>query len=151
MDLFDKNNLELPYNELLRICQSTNIEITAEQINQVQKETIALSSGTNFFRHRPGRIGASQSKAAAHSDPALPSQSLIQRICHPELHKINTKAVRYGCKHEALAILAFEESMNKTHVNFKVVKCGLFIISRAPLDACHNRFSMFMRLLALEK
>ena len=49
---------------------------------------------TNVFKHRAGRIGASQKKkAAAHSDQALPSQSLIQRIFYPELHKINTK----GC------------------------------------------------------
>ena len=132
MDLFDKNNLELPYNELLKICQSINIEITEEQIDQVQKDTIAQSSGTNFFKHRTGRIGASQSNAAAHSDPALPSQSLIQRICYPELHKINTKAVHHGCKHEALAIRAFEDSMKKTRVNFKVVKCGLVINQEHP-------------------
>ena len=132
MDLFDKNNLELPYNELIKICQSTNIEISEEQIDQVQKDTIAQSSGANFFKHRAGRIGASQSKAAAHSDPALPSQSLIQRICYPELHKVNTKAVRHGCRHEASAIRAFEECMKKTHVNFKIVKCGLFINQEYP-------------------
>ena len=33
----------------------------------------------------------------------------------------------HGCKHEASAIRAFEESMTKTHVNFKIVKGGLFI------------------------
>ena len=115
MDMFKKENLELSYNELFKLCQSTSIEITKEKIDQVQKDTISQSSGANFFKHRAGRIGASQSKAAAHSDPALPSQSLIQRICYPELHKVNTKAVRHGCKHEASAIGAFEESMKKTH------------------------------------
>ena len=132
MDLFKKENLELSYNELLKLCQSTSIDITKEKIDQVQKDTISQSSGANFFKHRAGRIGASQSKAAAHSDPALPSQSLIQRICCPELHKVNTKAVRHGCKHEASAISAFEESMKKTHTNFKVIKCGLFINEENP-------------------
>ncbi|XP_068691131.1 uncharacterized protein [Montipora foliosa] len=115
MDMFKKKNFELSYNELLKLCQSTSIEIRKEKIDQVQKDTISQSSGANFFKHRAGRIGASQSKAAAHSDPALPSQSLIQRICYPELHKVNTKAVCHGCKHEASAISAFEESMKKTH------------------------------------
>ena len=132
MDMFKKENLELSYNELLKLCQSTSIEITKEKIDQVQKDTISQSSGANFFKHRAGRIGASQSKAVAHSDPALPSQSLIQRICYPELHKVNTKAVRHGCKHEASAISAFEESMKKTHTNFKVIKCGLFINEENP-------------------
>ena len=58
----------MPNNELLKICQSTNIQMTNQQIDQVQKDTIAQSSDTNIFKHRAGRIGASQSKAVAHSD-----------------------------------------------------------------------------------
>ena len=68
------------------------------------KDTISQLSGIIFFKHRERRIGALQSKAAAHSGPALPSQSLIQQICYTELHKVNTKAVHHGCKHEASAI-----------------------------------------------
>lgn len=38
MDLFNKNNPEMPYHdELLKISQSTNIEMSEEQIDQVQK------------------------------------------------------------------------------------------------------------------
>ena len=122
----------MPNNELLKICQSTNIQMTNQQIDQVQKDTIAQSSDTNIFKHRAGRIGASQSKAVAHSDPALPSQSLIQRICYPALHKVNTKAVHHGCQHEASAICASEESMKKTHENFRVIKCGLFVNQEHP-------------------
>ena len=96
-----------------KICQSINIQMTNQQIDQVQKDTNAQSSGTNVFKHSAGRIGASQSKAAAHSDQALSSQSLIQRICYPELHKVNTKAVLHGCQHEASAICAFEESLEE--------------------------------------
>ena len=61
-----------------------------------------------------------------------PPSLYIQRICYPELDKVNTKAVRHGCKHEASAILAFEESIKKTHANVKVVKCGLFINEEHP-------------------
>ena len=73
------------------------LRLQKKKIDQVQKDTISQSGGTNFLKHRAARIGASQSMAAAHSDAALPSQSLIQRICYPELHKVNTKAVRHGC------------------------------------------------------
>lgn len=106
-------DLELPYNELLKMCQSTSIEVTKEQIDQVQQDTVSQSSGTNLFKHRAGIIGASQSKAVAHSDPALPSLSLIQQICYPELHKVNTNTVRHGCKHEVSATPASEESLKK--------------------------------------
>lgn len=79
----------------------------------MQKDTVSQSSGTNLFKHRAGIIGASQSKAVAHSDPALPSLSLIQQICYPELHKVNTNTVRHGCKHEVSATPASEESLKK--------------------------------------
>jgi len=62
----------------------------------------------------------------------MPSQSLIQSICYPELNKLNTKAVRHGCKHEQDAINTYENAMKKEHVNFKVVKCGLIINEEYP-------------------
>ena len=34
--------------------------------------------------------------------------------------------MHHSCKREAPAILAFEEPMKKAHMNFKVVKFGLF-------------------------
>ena len=77
MDLMEKENLELPYNELLQFCLSTNIEVTKEQIDQVQKKnTISPSSGTSVFKHRTGRIGVVQCKASALSDPASNTANL---------------------------------------------------------------------------
>ena len=32
-----------------------------------------------------------------------------------------------GCKHEGLAISAYEHVMKEKHKNFKIVKCGMFI------------------------
>ena len=56
MGMFKKENLELSYNELLKLCQSTSIQITKEKIDQVQKDTISQSSGANLCKHRAGRI-----------------------------------------------------------------------------------------------
>lgn len=86
-------DVEMPYNELLKICQSTNIQMTNQQIYHEQKDTIAKSSGQTFLSIGQAGLVPHRKKAAAHSDQALPSQSLIQRIFYPELHKINTK----GC------------------------------------------------------
>lgn len=66
MDLFDAKYLKLPYNDLVKVCQEIKIEITKEQIDQVQKDTVKQAKGNNFFKHRAGRIGASQSKAVAY-------------------------------------------------------------------------------------
>ena len=100
-------------------CHEQKIVLSAEQISQIEKDTRDQAQGTNFFKHRTGRIGASQSKQASHTNPALPSQSLIQTICYPEYNKLFTKAVIHGCQHEA-------------HTNFKVEKCGMFINKDHP-------------------
>ena len=71
----------------------------------------ARQMGLHFFRHRAGRISASMSGAVCRTNPAQPSQSLIQSVCYPHLFKVNTKAVLHGCKHEADAIKAYEEEM----------------------------------------
>ncbi|XP_078349685.1 uncharacterized protein LOC144634562 [Oculina patagonica] len=131
-DHFNQKNLDLTYPELLQVCKEVKIEVTKEQIAQVERDTISQAKGNNFFKHRAGRIGASKSKAACQTNPALPSNSLIQSICYPELNKLTTDAIRHGCKHEQDAINAYEKIMKETHVNFRIVKCGLFINEEHP-------------------
>ena len=126
-DLSDPQYQDLKYPELLEVCSKQEIELSDNEITQIEKDTRTQSQGANFFKHRAGRIGASQSKQASHTDPALPSQSLIQSICYPGLNKLFCKAIQHGCEHEAQAISAFEEVMKEQHINFKIVKCGVFI------------------------
>ena len=109
-DLFNKKYLDLTYPELLKVCKEVKIEVSRDQIDQVERDTRSQAKGNNFFKHRSGRIGASLSKAACQTNPALPSQSLIQSICYPELNKLNTEAIRHGCKHEQDAITAYEKA-----------------------------------------
>ena len=86
----------------------------------------------DFFRHRAGRIGASVSGTAYHSNLAQPPQSFIKSISYPNLHKLNTKAIKHGCKYEAYAIRAYEAKMKAAHKNFKLERCGLFINQEYP-------------------
>lgn len=44
--------------------------------------------------------------------------------------------MRHGCKHEASAILAFEESMKQTHTNFKVVKLNVVSLLMRKIPGC---------------
>ena len=75
-DLFENKYLDFP--DLLKVCQEIDIKITTEQITQVERDTITQAKGANFFKHRAGRIGASQCKDACNSDPALPSQTRVK-------------------------------------------------------------------------
>ena len=131
-ELFHTDNLNLGYSELLPKCIQVQLNISAEQIKLVEESTRVQSKGTGFFKHRAGRIGASISGAVFHTNLSLPSQSLIKTICYPSLYKLNTTAVKHGCKHEDSAIQACETVMKKSHTNVQVKKCGLFINQEYP-------------------
>ena len=131
-DLFETVNLELQYPELLRKCVNVQLDISNEDISKVELDTRSQAKGSGFFRHRAGRIGASVSGAVCHCNLAQPPQSLIKGICYPHLFKVSTKATRHGCIHEDDAIKAYEVEMQKSHVNFQLTRCGLFINEQHP-------------------
>lgn len=135
-DLFETKNLELDYPELIKMCVQVTLGVSEEHINKVEISTQAQASGSGFYRHRAGRIGASQCFSAFHTNLAQPSQSLIKTICYPSLYKVNTKATRYGQKHESEAIKAYEASMKGRHVNFEVKKC-VIPQQREFISSCH--------------
>ena len=126
-DLFETGNVDLAYPELLRKCVEVTLDISDEHVNKVELNTRDQASGSGFFRHRAGRIGASESHAAFHTNIAQPSQSLIKTICYPSLYIVNTKATRHGKRHESDAVNAYEAAVKTGHVNLTVKKCGLFI------------------------
>ena len=92
-DLFETENVDLEYPDLLRKCVNLTLDISLEDINQVEIDTRSQAKGTEFFRHCAGRIGASVS-GAVNCNLAQPPQSLIKTICYPHLFKVNTKATR---------------------------------------------------------
>ena len=86
----------LSYPELLKECYSVDMVLSDEDIELIERDTIDQAKGGAFFLHRAGRIGASRSKAASHSDPAQPSQSLIKTICYPNLYRFTSQATDHG-------------------------------------------------------
>ena len=94
-DLFNTENHDMNYSELLKLCLNVNLDISDKQIKQVEKDTMSQAKGSGFFRHRAGRIGASVSGVAFHSNLAQPPQSCIKSVCS-NLYKLNTKAIKHG-------------------------------------------------------
>ena len=131
-DLFQPKFLELNYIDLLKECHKVKLTISLEDIAYMERDTVEQSKSNAFFRHRSGRIGASKSRAACHTNPSQPSQSLIKSICYPHLFSFNTAATIHGCKHEETTIQAYSSYMKQSHVNFKVTKCGTYIDPEHP-------------------
>ena len=69
-------------------------QITENEAALVELETRGQSSKKSWFAFRSGRLTASLIRNAVKTNHALPSQSLIKKICYPELYSFSTKATR---------------------------------------------------------
>ena len=72
-DLSDPKYQDLEYPELLEVCSKQEIKLSDNEITQIEKDARTQSQGVNFFKHRAGRIGASQSKHLIQTLHCLPS------------------------------------------------------------------------------
>ena len=104
--LYEPDNEELTYTELLEVCDKLSLTITQEEANLIERHTRNQAKNTAWFMQRAGRITASKMKAVYSTDPSNPAQSLISSICYPQLHKFTTAATTWGCEHEAIARMA---------------------------------------------
>ena len=80
-----------------------------------------------WYRHRAGRITASNFKAASRTNLSQPSLSLINRICYPESYKFSTEATRWGCEHEAVTREEYCNQVKRNHLNYSIMDSGLII------------------------
>ena len=48
-DLFNTENLDMNFPELLKLCLNVNLDISDEQIKQVEKDTRSQAKGSEFF------------------------------------------------------------------------------------------------------
>ena len=93
----------MEYHELLKVCETVEINVTNEMAIAVEKAMRNQSNSKLWFKNRAGRITASRMKAVCHTDAANPSQSLMKCICYPELFCFTSRQTDWGCKHEKQA------------------------------------------------
>jgi len=124
--------LKLSYNDLLDICESTEIQVTDDMAKAVEKETRSQSSSKLWYTYRAGRVTASRMKAVCHTNVANPSQSLIKSICYPEAYNFFSKQTEWGCKHEKKARDLYYKLTAQYHCNLQIADSGLVINTNWP-------------------
>ena len=139
----------MDYHELLQKCAEVNLDISRESIELIEKDTRAQARDSGFFRHRAGRIGASVSGAAFHSNLSQPPQALIKSICCPNGFKVNTKATRHGCKYEDDAIRAYENEMKKLILTLHLLDAVSLSMSNMHFYMPHQTSSEYVIAVGL--
>jgi len=122
----ESDNEELTYKELLDIGEQIVFELNIDQIQLIEVHTRAQHGCDLWFKHRAGQITTSKMKAVCHTDSTNLSQSLIKRICYPELFTFNSKQTEWGRKLEYLARQEYVKAVKKDHQNLQVSDSGLF-------------------------
>ena len=61
------------------------------------------------------------------TDPGNPSQSLINRICYPEMNRFFSNATNWGCEHEDSVRSAYANIMKDVHSGFVCKESGLIV------------------------
>ena len=134
-DLFKAEYMGLSYPDLLTKCEEyfCSITISPEQSKNIEKNTRDQACSKIWFKQRGGRVTASRFKAAACTNPAQPSQSLIKSICYPENQHFYTKQTSWGCVHEKTAYRAYISQRETDHTRFRYGSSGLVVHPSHPL------------------
>ena len=144
-DLFKWDLLGASYTDLIVECETIfeNLKVTPVQAKKIECLTRDQSRSKNWYRYRAGRVTASKFKAAACTNLAQPSLSLIKTICYPECHKFHTQATEWGCEHEKTAREAYLRKEKDFHLNLVRSESGLVVHPQysylgASPDGCIN-------------
>ena len=115
----------MEYHRLIKVCESTEINITDEMAVAVESATRSQSNSKLWFRYRAGRVTASRMKAVCRTDATNPSQSLVKSICYPESFCFTSQQTTWGCKHEKSARDLYMKAQKPKHTNLTVQDSGL--------------------------
>ena len=58
----------------------------------LEQSTWGQAGNKLWFHHREGHVTASLFKAAAKTNPCMPAQSLIKRICYPQAFNFSSES-----------------------------------------------------------
>lgn len=86
-----------PKDTILYYCENLKIEVSKEESASIEKVTRAQSGSSEWFEHRRGRITGSIAKQVATTNLLRPSDTLIKKICYPELERFaGNEVTRYA-------------------------------------------------------
>ena len=128
--LFQPEYGELPYDELLDVCQTISINITAPMAKSIEAATKAQSGSKMWFRYRAGRVTASRMQAVCHTNE---SKGLIKCICYPEAFSFTSKQTSWGCKHEKAAKELYMKKELENHHNLEIKDMDYALIHNGHL------------------
>ena len=70
------------------------LQVSLVQVMELERSTKEQTRSKLWNIHREGHITASNFKAVVKTNPCMPAESLIKKICYPQAYKFSTEATR---------------------------------------------------------
>ena len=118
-NLYKPSNLGLDDQYLLLKCDSVELSVPLQLLEEIETATISQSKSNFWFEIRAGRVTASKFKSVCATNTLNPSLSLMKQICYPIENRFSTPATNWGMKHKKEALQLFKEGMELSHQNYK--------------------------------
>lgn len=139
-DLYQPQNEDLIYSELLEVCEQVMISIDNADVTKTEMFTCDQNKSSAWYTQRAGRITASIMKSVCVSDPGNPAQSIIKWVCYPDSTKFKTVATAWGCEHKSSARITYINLMECNHTAFSYKESGLIVSLTHPfIGACPDK------------
>ena len=116
-------------DELIAECNKevfTKLKITEDEADYLRQATSLQSECILWYKHREGRITASQFGSVCQTRIEHPSTSLVKSILERQPSP-KAAALEWGSKNEAKARKEYIQSVKGNHVGFKVQTTGLHV------------------------
>ena len=106
---------------------------TSDALVQIERETKGQSDNKTWFEHRCGRITASIFPSVMHFKfTENPNNYILKKILSISSDGCRIPSIAFGKKYEPVARQQYIDSCKKSHRNFKVDTCGLYICDQYP-------------------
>lgn len=131
-NLYDEKYRNMDSGDFSLLCEKTFKEITSSEAQNdfLEEHTRKQSKSFLWHKYRTGRLTSSNFHEAARTNIKRPSTSLVKKIVYGS--NVNTKAVKWGCENESVAVAEYTKLCKQKHSNVKVISSGFYINKQYP-------------------
>ncbi|XP_070175403.1 uncharacterized protein [Littorina saxatilis] len=122
--LYKADNEALTQQQMLDLCDATNIQVSAAEVKQVEEATRGQSSSKIWHEQRHGRITASVGSECLRTNVHSPAPSLLKRICGRRVAQIKVPPIVWGNEHEEDAFRLFSRVLGEVGPHPKTAPTG---------------------------
>ncbi|WAR26954.1 ING4-like protein [Mya arenaria] len=135
MNLYNKNNENLPENELRSKAQDiiSSTKVTSDQVITLFNKTKGQNISPLWYNHRKGRITATKAHDVLTLKDSTCPDNLVMRVAGYKSYDLSKKdCVKWGLDNESSARDMYQQHVKSQHSNFGCSQSGFLVSETSP-------------------